>query len=64
MKKVLVIGSTVVDIIINVDRLPTSKGDIHIKSQEMSMGGCAYNVADILRHFGVPHTLFSPIGTG
>ncbi|MEG0021037.1 MAG: PfkB family carbohydrate kinase [Oscillospiraceae bacterium] len=64
MKKILVIGSTVVDIIINVDCLPTTKGDIHIKSQEMSMGGCAYNVSDILRHFGTPHTLFSPIGTG
>lgn len=64
MKKILVIGSTVVDVIINVDSLPTTKGDIHIKSQELSMGGCAYNVSDMIRHFNVPYTLFSPIGTG
>ncbi len=64
MKKVLVIGSTVADIIINVDCLPTTSQDIHIKSQTMALGGCAYNVSDMIRHFKVPYTLFSPIGTG
>ena len=64
MKKILVIGSTVVDVIINVDKLPTTKGDVHVQSQHTSMGGCAYNVSDIIRHFGVPYTLFSPVGTG
>ena len=37
MKKVLVIGSTVADIIINVDYLPTTAQDIHIKSQTMGL---------------------------
>ncbi len=64
MKKVLVIGSTVADIIINIDCLPTSQGDVHVKSQEMSLGGCAYNVSDIIRHYNIPYILFSPIGTG
>lgn len=64
MKKILVIGSTVVDVIINVDKLPTSKGDIHIKSQTASLGGCAYNVSDTIRNFDVPNILFSPIGEG
>lgn len=64
MKKVLVIGSTVTDIIINVDYLPTTAEDVHIKSQVMSLGGCAYNVSDMIRHFGVPYTLFSPVGKG
>ena len=64
MKKVLVIGSTVADIIINVDYLPTTAQDIHIKSQTMALGGCAYNVSDMIRHFEVPYTLFSPVGTG
>lgn len=64
MKKVLVIGSTVADIIINVDFLPTTAQDVHIKSQTMALGGCAYNVSDMIRHFQVPYTLFSPIGTG
>lgn len=64
MKKILVIGSTVVDMIINVDKLPTTKADIHIKGQTASMGGCAYNVSDTIRNYGVPNLLFSPIGAG
>ena len=64
MKKILVIGSTVADIIINVDYLPTTAQDVHLKSQTMSLGGCAHNVSDMIRHFGAPYTLFSPIGTG
>lgn len=64
MKKILVIGSTVVDIIINVDYLPKTGQDVNIISQEMSLGGCAYNVSDTIRHFNVPYILFSPIGTG
>ena len=64
MKKILVIGSTVVDIIINVDILPGTGQDVNIISQEMSLGGCAYNVSDTIRHFNVPYILFSPIGTG
>lgn len=65
MKKVLVIGSTVVDIVINLeDHLPKTSEDVHVKSQYMSLGGCAYNVSDSIRHFGVPYTLFSPVGTG
>lgn len=64
MKKILVIGSTVADIIINLDFLPSTADDVHVKSQTMSLGGCAHNVADMIRHFGVPFTLFSPVGTG
>jgi sugar/nucleoside kinase (ribokinase family) len=64
MKKILVIGSTVVDIIINVDYLPGTGQDVNVMSQEMSLGGCAYNVSDTLRHFDIPHILFSPVGTG
>lgn len=64
MKKILVIGSTVVDIIINVEYLPGTGQDINAIRQEMSLGGCAYNVSDTLRHFNVPYILFSPIGTG
>ncbi len=64
MKRILVIGSTVVDMIINVDKLPTTKADIHISGQYASMGGCAYNVSDTIRNFGTPNTLFSPVGSG
>lgn len=65
MKKVLVIGSTVVDVVVNlVNHLPKTGEDVHIRSQHMSLGGCAYNVSDSIRHFQVPYILFSPVGTG
>ncbi len=64
MKKLLVIGSTVTDVIINVDFLPSTAQDVHILSQSTSLGGCAHNVSDMIRHFDVPYTLFSPVGTG
>ena len=63
-KEILVIGSTVADIIINVDVLPTTAQDIHVKSQTTSLGGCAYNVSAMIDLFGVPYTLFSPVGKG
>ncbi len=65
MKKILVIGSTVVDVVIYlVDHLPATGEDVHVRSQRLSLGGCAYNVSDSIRHFGVPYTLFSPVGQG
>lgn len=65
MKKVLVIGSAVVDVIVNlVSHLPKTGEDVHVKEQHMSLGGCAYNVSDSIRHFGVPYLLFSPVGQG
>lgn len=63
-KEILVIGSTVADIIINVNVLPTTAQDIHVKSQTTSLGGCAYNVSAMIDLFGVPYTLFSPVGKG
>ncbi|MFR3320559.1 MAG: PfkB family carbohydrate kinase [Lachnospiraceae bacterium] len=56
MKNVLVIGSTVVDVIIQIDHLPSAQEDVHVQHQHMSLGGCAYNVSDMIRHFGVPYT--------
>lgn len=64
MKKVLVIGSTAVDIIVNLDHLPTTGEDLNIISQTMSLGGCPYNVANIIRHFDVPCFHMSPVRTG
>lgn len=64
MQKILVIGSTVADIVITIDALPATAQDIHVKSQRFALGGCAHNVSDAIRHFGVPYDLFSPVGTG
>jgi len=64
VKKLLVIGSTVVDVIIHLNHLPRTAEDVNVSGQTMAMGGCAYNVSEQLRHFGVPYTLFSPVGAG
>lgn len=64
MKKILVIGSAVVDVVINLDHLPKKSEDVHVLSQQMSLGGCAYNTSDIIRHFKVPYIPFFPVGTG
>jgi len=64
MKKTVIIGSTTLDIIINVSSLPSRKADVNIRSQSVVLGGCAYNVQAILRLAEVPHILCSPVGTG
>jgi sugar/nucleoside kinase (ribokinase family) len=64
MKKTLIIGSTVLDIIINIEKLPTTTEDCHINGQTMSIGGCAFNVQNIIKLFEVPYVFCSPIGTG
>jgi len=62
--KVLVIGSSVCDVIINIQRLPQQGEDENIISQSLQIGGCAFNVASMLRYFHIPFDLFSPIGQG
>lgn len=64
MKKTLIIGSSVVDVIINIMKMPKSGEDENIISQHFSMGGCAFNVSQAMKYQHVPYTLFSPIGTG
>lgn len=64
MKKVLVIGAIVLDIIVEMKSLPKTGEDVCINSQTMSLGGCAYNVVQILEALNTPYTLFAPIGTG
>ena len=64
MKKTLIIGSSVCDVIIRLHRIPRQTEDENIISQELTMGGCAYNVANVLRRHQIPFDLFSPIGTG
>ena len=63
-KQILVIGSTVADIIIHLDHLPGTAEDVNITRQTMSLGGCAYNVFHMIRLFKIPCTLFSPVGSG
>ena len=64
MKKLLVIGSAVADVIIRIDCLPKTGEDVHIKKQSLAIGGCAYLAGNILRHFGIPILQCSAIGGG
>ena len=64
MKKTLVIGSTVVDIIIGVQSLPKTQEDTHTTYHKMNLGGCAFNVSEILRQSKTPYILCSPVGSG
>ena len=64
MKKCLVAGAAMLDITLHIESLPKSGDDVYASSQKMSIGGCACNVAGILRHFNFPFTLFAPIGKG
>ena len=57
-------AAAIAPIVMEIDRIPKSGTDVYAKGQSMMVGGCAYNVADILKHFGVNYTLFAPIGTG
>lgn len=69
-KNIMVIGSTCVDIIINIDHLPKTEEDIHPSGQSMALGGCAYNVASMIKliySLNIPVTpvaLVSPVGSG
>lgn len=44
-KKVLVLGAAVIDMIIEIDRLPKSGEDVAADQKESIVGGCAYNVS-------------------
>ena len=61
-KSVLVIGSTCVDVIIRVDHLPRTEENLHPHSQQFRMGGCAYNVANILGRGGADTVFVTPVG--
>ena len=62
MKNVLVIGSTCVDVIIRIDHLPRTEENLRPESQRFAVGGCAYNVANILHRAGADLTFVTPVG--
>ncbi|MDR0496983.1 MAG: PfkB family carbohydrate kinase [Treponema sp.] len=64
MFQTLVIGSTVVDVLINIPVLPGRGEDVNTTSVAYSIGGCAYNVYRILQLMKSPAMLCSPVGTG
>ncbi len=64
MKKILVIGSTCLDMIVDIDHIPTRCEDVNSENVEFSLGGMAYNVYNVLSLFKVPAILGCGIGKG
>ena len=62
MKNALVIGSACVDVIIRLDHLPKTEENLRPESQRFAVGGCAYNVANLLQRAGAPLTFITPVG--
>ena len=60
----MLLDQDVCDVIIRLHRIPQVSGDENIIHQELSIGGCAYNVAHILDNMHCPYDLFSPVGQG
>lgn len=65
MKQLLFIGSTTADVVIRTPCLPRTGEDVNLLSQQVTLGGCAYNAFHAARLIGqAACTLLSPIGTG
>lgn len=61
-KRVLVLGSSCVDVIIRLDHLPVTEENMHPPEQKFQVGGCAYNVANVLGRGGADTTFVTPVG--
>lgn len=64
MKKTLFIGSTVLDMVVELSHLPVTKEDINTKSMKAALGGCSYNASSIAQHLSLPYVHCSPCGEG
>ncbi|MDR2501611.1 MAG: PfkB family carbohydrate kinase, partial [Treponema sp.] len=64
MKQILVLGSTVMDVLISLPRLPRPGESGNIPAPVYRLGGCAYNSFKALRRLQIPALLCSPVGTG
>lgn len=62
MKNALIIGSSCVDVVIRIDHLPKTEENLHPDSQRFMIGGCAYNVANILKRGGADMAFVTPVG--
>ena len=62
--KVMVLGGAFVDKTLSLTKMPPVGGDSYAKELHTGVGGCALNVAHILRQLKLPHTIKVPIGVG
>ena len=62
--RVLVIGAVVIDKVVHVDSLPKTGEDVYGSLEKIMVGGCAFNVQQIMEHLGISNILFAPVGKG
>ena len=62
--KTLVIGAAIVDMVMQVNRIPKSGEDVIGKDAKVMVGGCAYNVASTMHNLDCDHDLCVPVGNG
>ncbi len=63
-RHIIVIGSAIIDQIVEIESLPTSGADILIRRQSSVVGGCALNVASTLRRLGFSSDNAFLVGSG
>ncbi|MFY0762429.1 PfkB family carbohydrate kinase [Metabacillus dongyingensis] len=63
-KKVLLIGSALIDVVAKVQHVPETGQDIPGEIIDRIVGGCAYNVANVLKQLDVEYDLMVPVGNG
>src|SRR5690625_6194452 len=63
-KKALIIGSAVIDVIVTIPSLPKTGDDVFAGTQEVIVGGCAYNAGNILKQLNASYDLMIPVGNG
>ena len=62
--KVVAIGALMVDLLCRVDNLPQAGEGVVVTSSHMTLGGCAFNSAEVLRQLGISCELLAPTGQG
>ena len=63
-RKLLMIGSSCVDVVIPVEHLPRTGDDLQPEKQTFTMGGTGWNACRAAMLTGVKPTFLSPVGTG
>lgn len=63
-RQICVLGAAVVDIVSEIDALPTRGADIELKEKGTHIGGCALNIAIALKRLGMTSHNALPIGSG
>ena len=63
-QKLLIIGSTCVDVVIPLEHLPKTGDDLQPKSQTFTVGGCGWNACRGAILAGAKPVFLSPVGQG